>query len=301
VAGELAGPLFNWDILRDGMTPRRGSVAFSRASTGTYIVSNVVTTATINTARIESDGLLIESANTNYALRSQDIAAAEWPIRAGVLSLNAVASPDGGTNASRLIGVTAVTTKAVVQKINQPASGNYCITVFAKPAGYSWVLISSTNVPGSNAVGSYFNLATNALGQTLQVNGSLISREITDAGGGWKRIKICYTHNSPAAGNGIQLYVAAADNVASFAGDGTSGIDFYGAEIKPTQPDSYIPTVASAATRSADVCTLTIPAGVSSILITYGDNSTATVSVTPGGTYNLPASVKKYKSIIALP
>ena len=87
----------------------------------------------------------------------------------------------------------------------------------------------------------------------------------------------------------------------SYAGSTSNNLSLYGAHIEVGDySTSYIPTTATAATRSADVCTLTIPASVSSLLITYGDNSTSTVSVTPGGSYVLPASQKKYKSIVAL-
>jgi hypothetical protein len=242
--------------------------------------------------------LLIEESNTNYALRSQDLAHAAWT-RFGVLSATAVASPDGSTNATRVISSVANSSHALVQKTAVNAVGDYCLAVFAKPAGYNWLTMLSTNTNNNSAVGASFNLATGAVGTSIVVNGTLLSAENADAGGGWRRLKVCYTHTN-TTGNGIQLYMSNGNGVTLFLGDGTSGIDFYGAEIKPTQPDSYIPTVASAATRSADVCTLTIPAGVSSILITYDDNTTATVSVTPGGSYQLPASQKKYKSIVSL-
>lgn len=299
---QQLGKPFDWSILRDGMTPRRGSVAFTRASTGTFIdpSTSYLATAIINSARIESDGLLIESSNTNYCLHSEDFGTSPWATFR-ILSNSAVVSPTNGTTARRIIPSTASGFHAYTQAIAQNSTGTWCITVYAKPAGYNWLNITSGNTTNTSAVGSWFDLSTGSLGTTVAVNGTLVSREITDAPNGYKKIKVCYTHSvGHTIGNAIQLYIGPTNNTGSFAGDGTSGIDFYGAEIKPTSPDSYIPTVASAETRSADVCTLTIPAGVSSILITYGDNTTATVSVTPGGTYQLPADTKKYKSIIAL-
>jgi hypothetical protein len=305
---KVLGPALNLQFATDqSLTARRGPTpVFTRASTATFVGSDgLIQSAAINAPRFDYDpvtlackGLLIEESNTNYALRSQELTHAAWQ-RFGVLSATAVASPDGGTNATRIISSVAISTHVALQKTAQNAIGNYCVTVFAKPAGYNWLTLLSTNTGNNSAVGASFNLATGAVGATTVVNGTLLSAENADAGGGWRRIKVCYTHTN-TTGNGIQLYMSNANGVISFLGDGTSGIDFYGAEIKPTQPDSYIPTIASAATRSADVCTLTIPAGVSSILITYDDNTTATVSVTPGGSYQLPSSQKKYKSIVSL-
>jgi len=298
-----SAPLFNWDLLRDGMTPKRGSVSFSRASTATaqHPTTGYITSYAINEARIESDGLLVESPNTNYVLRSSDYASSPWTAF-NILSSAAVLAPTNANEARRIIPNTSNSTHAYTQKnLTKNTDSTFCVTGFFKPQGYSWILVTSLGTNNGVAVGSWFNVTTGALGDALAVRGTVVSSEITPAANGFYRIKLCYTHEAGFQdGCGVAFYVCNANGVSSYAGNGTSGIDVFGMECKPTQPDSYIPTVASATTRSADVCTLTMPASVSSIRVTYGDNTTATVSVTPGGSYQLPASQKKYKSIISL-
>jgi len=301
LVAQQSGRPFDWDILRDGMTPRRGSVAFTRASTATFVdpSTSYLATAAINVARIESDGLLIEASNTNYCLQSENLANASWSKFR--LNTAAVTSPTNGLNALRLTPTAVNNTHVALQKITQNITADFCITLYAKPQGYNWLFVISDNTASSAAVGGYFDISSNALGSPYAVQGILISREITAAPNGYKRIKICFRHNAGhQTGGGVQIFLASGNGGSIFTGDATNGIAIYGVEIKPSSPDSYIPTTAAAATRSADVCTLAIPSTVASLGITYGDNTTATVSVTSGGTYQLPASQKKYKSIIAL-
>lgn len=303
--GAIAvGPAFDWNLLRDGMTPKRGSVTFTRASTATYIhpTTGFITSAAINAARIESDGLLIEPQRTNLWIRSQEFENASWNKTYMTSSAaNAVTGPDGIASAE-LISEKSATASQWIYSNTACAVGagaSVSMSVYAKAGTRQWLQFFVSLSEASGNPRANFDILNGALGA---YDAGFAPTAIGAAASGWFRCCAKFTA-VPSIVNPI-LSMARSSSEArapSYAGSTSNNLSLYGAQIEVGgYSTSYIPTTATAATRSADVCTLTIPAGVSSIQITYGDNTTATVSVTPGGTYVLPASQKKYKSIVAL-
>ena len=256
-----SGPLFNWQPLRDGMTPKSGAITFARASSGTVYdpVTGAVTLIAPNIGRIESDGLLIEPQRTNYFINSQNLAAS-WSTSVGA-SIGGTSSGGLTTMSSALHGANSAS--AIYQGLPS-LTGTVCVSALSRNSSYRL------------SIG--VNPSTQIYSPLLSIGSIAEYRELV------------YT-TAGTIGNAGPFNRA--------AGNGFGDFGCLQVEIGAYRT-SYIPTAASAATRSADVCTLTIPAGVSSILITYGDNTTATVSVTPGGTYVLPTTPKKYKSITSV-
>jgi hypothetical protein len=98
-------------------------------------------------------------------------------------------------------------------------------------------------------VSTYFDLVT----ETVVGTGA-----ITPAGNGWYRCSITATL-AASAGCQARIHTAVA-NSDTYTGDGTSGVFIYGAQVEAGAfATSYISTVASTVTRSADVCTITAP------------------------------------------
>jgi hypothetical protein len=97
-----------------------------------------------------------------------------------------------------------------------------------------------------------FDLSNGTLGST---DGGVAS--IESAGNGWYRIRYTLTAQSTASGRIIMAIVESANSTRldQFAGDGTSGVLFYGAQIEAgSYPTSLINTTTAAVTRLADSC-----------------------------------------------
>jgi hypothetical protein len=317
--GKVLGPALNLQFATDqSLTARKGATpTFTRASTATFVGSNgLIQSAAIDDPRFDHDpvtlsckGLLIEESRTNSVLNSNlYLTSTPTNITATTIAGTSVT----GSSQIRALSLTSSGAFTGVQaNLTGTGTGIKTLSVFIKK-------------PTSNAA-PYFTIgfassATQYAGIQVTMTGStpvvsvtsapatgfsVVSSSIETFSNDWYRVSVvvngvpasCFAtlYPSNAVWNGTS------DIRQTLTAAGTNLIYVFGAQVElGSFPTSYIPTTTAAVVRSADVCTLTIPNNVSSILITYGDNTTSTVSVTPGGTYVLPTSVKKYKSIISL-
>jgi hypothetical protein len=186
-------------------------------------------------------GLLIEEARTNLVTYSEAISTGYAPVRATLVN-NATAAPSGVVNATKIVeDTTATSTHIVGGAITSGATSSF--SVFAKAAERTWLYVVSGTAT------AYFDLSTGAVGTTANCTGSTVNM-----GNGWYRCIISNFTTStsvyvgPASGNGG----------ASYTGNGTSGLFLWGLQLEAGAfATSYIPTVASTVSRSADVATMT--------------------------------------------
>jgi hypothetical protein len=202
---------------------------------------------------LAAKGLLIEEQRTNLALYSEQFDNAAWTKGDTAVTANATTAPSGATTAD-LLTETATTNFHFVLQAVTTAAGAATATVYAKLASGSRNLVV---YPQGTTVGyAIFNLSTGAI--TASGGGALLSSSITPAGNGWYRCSVSWTASATSTNFVCYLTNSTTNPAPNYAGDGTSGVFIWGAQLEAGAfATSYIPTVASTVTRSADVATMT--------------------------------------------
>jgi hypothetical protein len=196
-------------------------------------------------------GLLIEEARTNLFLYSEQFDNAYWLKTASTVTANITASPDGTTNADKLVENTATAEHYVEAPVSVTTGTTYTFVFYAK-AGERNVIAAR----GAAAFASDPRIRFTLTGSgTITVDSGTPTGTITPVGNGWYRCSMtAVTNATTGAGFRLSLY----NGAYSYTGDGTSGLFLYGAQLEAGAfATSYIPTVASTVTRNADVATMT--------------------------------------------
>jgi len=249
------------DFLNPVLDPR---ITFSRGTGATRVnASGFIETVGTTTPRFDYDpvtlaprGLLIEEARTNLLLRSDDWSNAAWSTSGATITANATASPDGTTNADALVEDASTGLHITQQFITFANATAYTVSVYIKAGSRTWVQVALPAAAFTASQGGFFNLS--GAGSLGTVTGTPTARSITAVGNGWYRITVTATSTAAAGGN-VAIVAASADGTTSYAGtNGSQALYAYGAQLEAGAfATSYIPTVASTVSRSADVATMT--------------------------------------------
>jgi hypothetical protein len=193
----------------------------------------------------------VEEQRTNSLTYSEDFTNAAWvPLLAAVTG-NAIAAPDGATTADKLVSNNA-SQGQITHTVAMAASTVFTYSVFAKKAEWNFLLLRLRGNDGVDS-GAYFNLTSGLVGTVESGNTATIQA----LANGWYRCSVARTSGAGATAPRQRLIATNADNTWSI-GDGTSGIYLWGAQLEAGAfPTSYIPTTATAVTRSADVASIT--------------------------------------------
>jgi hypothetical protein len=136
---------------------------------------------------------------------------------------NSSVAPDGSTTGDKLVETTATDTHIVYRTPAALTAASYTLTVYAKAAERSIIYM---RLDTGSAKYAYFDLTG---GTVLSANAAYVAT-ITSAGSGWYRCSITTTATS--ANHDIVYGVTTANNVAVYAGDGTSGVLIWGAQLE---------------------------------------------------------------------
>lgn len=238
-------------------------ITFTRASTAQRTnVFGLLESVAVNTPRIDYDpvtgackGLLIEEARTNLLTYSEQFDNAAWgtPTNA-TISANSVAAPDGATTADSLVELIATGLHAQdTTAVGFVTSTVYTLSIFVKPIGSARAILGFPVTVFTDRF-ARFNLTGS--GSVVSVDGAM-SATIQQLNDGWFRISA----TSPCVSGAFSratIFISNSANDVSYTGDGTSGLYLWGAQLEAGGfPTSYIPTTSAAATRAADVATMT--------------------------------------------
>lgn len=197
-------------------------------------------------------GILIEEQRTNLVTYSDQFDNAAWSKARGSVTASTTISPDGTTNADTLTATATGTYAAVFRTgVSYPGGAAYTFSIYAK-ANVGQYLILYINETGD--VGrAVFDLNSGAI--SLISAGTTAS--ITSVGNGWWRCVVTATPTLTASGVVIAGVVDTGSGTTVTSG---KSLFLYGAQLEAGAfVTSYIPTVASQVTRTADICTISAP------------------------------------------
>jgi len=248
-------PSLNLDFTTGILDPR---ITFTRASTATYTGSDgLIKTAAIDTPRfdynpttLQSKGLLIEEQRTNLLTYSEQFDNAVWGKTNVTVTANTAVAPDGTLTADSYILTSGTSGRQLTQTVSLSNNTIYTLTFYLKRGtdGSGWYELTQS----SGVVTRFWvNLNTGAAGTGTGT--------VTAVGNGWYRCSTTFTTGTNAASTILYLSARPADNNSgSETGNGWVGAYVWGAQLEAGSfPTSYIPTVASQVTRSADSASMT--------------------------------------------
>lgn len=272
-------------------------ITFTRASTASYFDQNgVLKYAAVNEPRFDHDpitgeslGLLIEETRTNLVsdgsedFRLNNAEGGRWSASTSGTAIvtNDAIAPDGNLTANKIIATDTAYGHSRYTSTGGTANTTYTASMFVKSAGYNYayIFLGNSAYAGINT-GIFIDLttgATSSYGSGIPVGYGVIKCQ-----NGWWRIWVSQT--SDVDGGNFVLAFGIAYNMTdtSFLGNNIDGIYVWGAQVEAgSYPTSYIPTVATTVTRSADIAT--IPA-----------STFATIYNPAEGTFNSTAKTAGY-------
>jgi hypothetical protein len=210
--------------------------------------------------------LLLEPQRTNLVTFSEQFDNAAWTKSETTISANAATSPDGYTNADKLIASTNNAAHETKQSFTG-LSGSYTISCFLKADGYNYAFIRSQVNTGADRYGVIIDLTNGTTYANATGSPTGTSSSVTSYGNGWYRLSVTATTNNslgitigPSSGTtfgGVSL-------PATFAGNGTNGVLAYGCMAEAgSYASSYVNTLSTSVTRVADAASKT---GISSLI-----------------------------------
>jgi hypothetical protein len=198
-----------------------------------------------NATYVDGDGV-IRTATTNLRTFSEDFANAAYSVSTRLtVTSDAIVAPNGTTTADKLVATLNNDQKFVETTASIISSFSYAFGMFAKKGEYEVLQISvaNTNFSGTLAYAN-FNLNTGTIVSSVDCTPS-----IQAIGDGWFRCSVIMAAATGTGANAFRFSPYASGNpgrLASYTGDGTSGIYLWGAQLEQsTTVGEYIPTTST--------------------------------------------------------
>lgn len=306
LGGSIGGvPSFDLNFARGDNAVTKYGFVFTRATSATYVNSTgLIATAASGELRYTYDpvtlsalGVLIEEARTNLTATSTG-----GSIGGGVtVATGQSGAPDGSSTVVTTTGDGAASTHYTWNGAGTAtisAAAQYCMSLHVRPGTAARVQLMSASATWGT---SYANFSLVGAGSVL-ANGAT-SAGIQQLANGWYRIWIVATSAGAGSINvgSCLINADAAARLPSFSGsDSAMSYSTWGAQVEAGAfPTSYIHTSGTAATRNADVLSLTGAAGRTNLVpysqdldnaawdgayfTPYGSGSIANATTAPDG------------------
>jgi hypothetical protein len=208
------------------------------AGTATFDNISVKALAGNHASQSTSASRPVLSARVNLLTYSEQFDNAAWT-KTSLLAFgsgsvaNATAAPDGTITADLLVPNTTSTFHATYVLSALSAGVAYTASLYAKAGGYDKVVISDWNEATSLATFDLTNVTATLSGSGATV--TLSNAIITSVGNGWYRCSVQITKST----TGQLAYFI--NSAATYAGDGTSGVYLWGADLRVTNDGVGIP------------------------------------------------------------
>ena len=210
--------------------------------------------------------ILVEPQRTNLLLRSEEFNNAFWLKEGGSINANVTTSPDGTSNADKLIETAVSILHGFRNDTGILISGTHTFSIYLKRDERRYVNLSYNTVGQNYTTGLVVDLDN---GNITQVFGSGFASTPTSlsVSNGWYRVSFTATFSGTSfvyVNGAISGTPLTSSGRASYTGVVGEGYFIWGAQLEAgSNATSYIPTVASAVTRNADVISKT---GISDLI-----------------------------------
>jgi hypothetical protein len=255
VVRTTAQPALDINFTRSNQLDSR--VTFSRSSNATYVGKDgYIKYANSNQPRFDYDpitgqskGLLIEIQSSNLLLYSNGVGGTGWFDSNCTNQQNAITAPDNSQTASKIIEANTTSNHEFYQTISVTSGTYYTVSVFAKAAERDSFRIGLTTGAFGQATNVYAYLT--GTGVISSITGGYTTATITAYPNSWYRVSGTFL---PTTSTSMSAFLTLCANGgttnASYQGDGSSGLYFWGAQIEQQSfLTSLIPTTSAQATR----------------------------------------------------
>jgi hypothetical protein len=232
----------------DTYVPNYGAAPTAAAYYGPRLDYDPVTLA--------AKGLLVEELRVNRFLHTAEFDNASYWTTTGAVTAgmaNAAVAPTGTSVADALTEDTSTGVHRIYGAATLTAA-TYTMSLYVKANGRQWLYFYLD----TGIVTGFFNFTTNTY---VPATGSATVSSVP-VGNSWYRVTVTYPNTNTSSQN-LQIWLATNGTTNSYAGDGTSGVYIWGAQLElGSFATSYMPngSSVSGATRNADVASVSTQA-----------------------------------------
>ena len=229
------------------------------------------TTDRLNIPRIDytngsCPSILVEPQRTNLLLRSEEFDNASWLKNGVSVTANNTVSPNNTLTADRINNAT--NSDFISQIVTGTAGITYTFTIYIKNDNSTQTRVFVRNTIDS--LSGLINWSGSILTSISSVTGGTLN--FMELSNGWYRLNGVFTSVESSIRPRILPDTTA----------GSRSVFLWGAQLEVgSNATSYIPTVASAVTRNADVISKTGLTGITTITETFEDDTTNVISGSP--------------------